>query len=126
MDYFRCPRCSSEFYATSPGWTVNCPYCGHSFKTSPEQRRIAKRTVIQKDCGLIKGDQKVFAQTVDVSRSGIGIKTIGSAQIYKNDTFQVIVKDFDIFSEAKVVWVGMLDNLFMRAGLKFLNADQAS
>jgi DNA-directed RNA polymerase subunit RPC12/RpoP len=114
----RCPRCRSKFHIISPEPYVNCPFCGFPFRVT-EPRREQERISTQRDCYLLKGDEKIFVKTMDVSKDGVGVKTTGPMPFERDDAVQVIVKDLKMDSTANVVWVKRFDSAISRAGLKF-------
>ncbi len=114
-----CPSCNSRFYKVTTGRDMVCPFCGHSFVIVDMEKRAQKRAFIQRGCNLLKEDITVSALTVDISKTGIGVKTMRSMPFKVNDTLQVVVKDFDISSKARVVWIKQFDNVLARAGLRF-------
>jgi len=119
MSKLTCPRCQSRFYSAYTKHDINCPYCGFYFENVDQQRRVGKRTPIQKDCGLQMGEVSIKAQTVDISSSGLGVLLFQNAPFGKNTTVHVIVEDFDIESYAQVMWVNQFEDNLSRAGLRF-------
>jgi hypothetical protein len=114
-----CPRCRNKFYIAVQGPHLTCPFCGFSFKITEPRRRKETRAATQRDCELLKGSERIFVQTLDISKSGVGVKMTGSMPIDKDDTLQVIIKDFEMDSPAQVVWVKRFASAMSWAGLKF-------
>ncbi len=119
MNNIACPSCNSRFYAVVSNKSLVCPFCGHGFRMVEVDKRRQKRAMIQRNCELLKEGVTVTAQTVDISKSGIGVRAMGVVPFNVNDTLNVVVKDFDINSRAKVVWIKRFDNVAARAGLRF-------
>jgi uncharacterized Zn finger protein (UPF0148 family) len=114
-----CPRCESKFY-TAISWPyINCPFCGFSQEASNSTKREEERATILRSCDLLKDGMRVSAQTMDISRKGLGLKVAGAMQLNRDDVLHVIIKDFEIDSDAQVIWVKRFDNTESRAGLRF-------
>ena len=119
MNSIKCPRCQNLFYSVLSWPEFNCPFCGYTFKPADSERRTQRRAIINKDCNLLKGERNVRAQTVDISKTGLGIKMMGSMPFDVDETVKVVVRDFEIESSARLVWVRRFDGVVSRAGLKF-------
>ena len=115
-----CPRCKSKFYITVSEFELSCPFCGFVFKRAdvPSQRQ-QKRATVEKDCDLLKGDLCGAGYTVDMSKDGIGVTVAESMMLDKGDSLHVVVKNFEIASDAQVIWVKKHNDTRVRAGLKF-------
>ncbi|MFQ5560872.1 MAG: PilZ domain-containing protein [Nitrospinota bacterium] len=115
-----CPRCQSKFYITVSEPGLSCPFCGFFFKLADApSKRQQKRAMVEKGCDLLKGDLSISGHTVDISKTGVGVTVTESMMLDKGDNLHVVVKDFEIDSNAQVVWVKKFDNTKARAGLKF-------
>ena len=119
MNNTECPRCQSLFFTAYVTPEVSCPYCGYFFKVEDFSKvRQNKRSSIQRDCLLLKGESKISAQTIDVSKDGIGVTIFEGVPFGMNEILHVTVKDFEIDSAAEVVWVKKLNNT-TKAGIRF-------
>ena len=115
-----CPRCQSKFYITISELGLSCPFCGFFFKLADApSKRQQRRAAVEKSCDLVKDDVSISGHTVDISKSGVGITMMESMVLDKGDTLHVVVKDFEIDSNAQVIWVKKSNNTKARAGLKF-------
>lgn len=115
-----CPRCQSKFYITIAEPGLSCPFCGFFFKLADApSKRQQKRATVEKSCELVKGDVSISGHTVDISKSGVGVAVTESMVLDKGNTLHVVVKDFEIDSNAQVIWVKQFNNNKARAGLKF-------
>lgn len=113
-----CQRCRSEFYTASPATVKVCPYCGFTLDVTEPARREEERAEIDRDCVLLKGTLRLDARAVDISKKGLGVKLAGSVPFGINDTVHVIIKDFDIDANAKVVWIRKSRNTVSKAGFR--------
>ncbi|MBI5588817.1 MAG: PilZ domain-containing protein [Deltaproteobacteria bacterium] len=116
-----CPRCLCKFYTISAGREINCPFCGFSLRLSDIEKRAESRALIQRPCDLHRGGYSLSGQTVDISKGGICVKLGVDFRYDKGDTIRVVIKDFEIDTEAKVVWIKKFDSFICKAGLRFLN-----
>jgi hypothetical protein len=115
-----CPRCQSKFYITVSELGLSCPFCGFFFKLADApSKRQQRRAAVEKNCDLAKDDLSISGQTVDISKSGVGITIMEPVVLDKGDNLHVVVRDFEIDSNAQVIWVKKLNNTKARAGLKF-------
>ncbi|GMT42993.1 MAG: hypothetical protein IEMM0002_1404 [bacterium] len=120
MNNLKCPRCRSEFYsAISSQDTATCPYCGFFFNVLDQHRRREARNKIERECVLSRGDLRVTAHTLDISKCGIGLQMDGWIPFERNDSLHVVVKGFDIDSDGLVVWVTRSNGSGSKAGLRF-------
>lgn len=120
MNNTTCPRCHCDFYTVYLTPEITCPFCGYHFTLigQPKARKF-RRTIIQRECDLIKNDEIFPAQTVDVSEAGLGVRIRERIPVAIKDILHVVVKDFDVDSDAEVVWIKRVDGGISRAGLKF-------
>lgn len=114
-----CKRCGSKFFTAAPDSVKRCPYCSFVFSSKDPVRRQAEREEIRKDCVLEKGSVRLDVSAVDISPKGVGIKLKGSIYLGINDAVHVTIKDFDIDSSAKVVWIKTVNDEYARVGLSF-------
>ena len=119
MTNLKCPRCQSEFYTAITRKDLACPFCGFLFKVVEQDLRADTRSTIQRDCLLTSGENKVHAKTVDISQSGIGIRVKGSLPFEKDETVHAVVKDFDIKSDAQIIWLKRYNSSGTKVGLRF-------
>lgn len=116
-----CPRCLCKFYTISAGQDIKCPFCGYTLKLSEFEKRTESRALIQRQCDLHKGDYTLSGQTVDISKGGICVKLNVNFQYDEGDILRVVIKDFEIDTEASVVWIKRFDSFICKAGLRFLS-----
>lgn len=90
-------------------------------RLSDLEKRAESRALIQRPCYLHKGDQKLSGQTVDIAKSGVCVKLSEDFRYDKGDTIRVVIRDFEIDTEASVVWTRKFDSFLCKAGLRFLN-----
>lgn len=119
MTNLKCPRCQSEFYTAITRQDIACPFCGFFFKIVEQDLRSETRSSIQRDCLLTAGEHKVFAKTVDISKSGIGIRFKGTMPFDEDETIHTLVKDFDINTDARIMWSKRYNSSGTKAGLRF-------
>lgn len=115
-----CPRCDSKFYTSYPETDTSCPFCGFLLKSGKDESRSANRAFIQRDCLLLSGTEVGAGRTVDLSRNGAGVKVVGPMPFKRDDSLRVVIKDFEVDMNAKVVWVKVSGGRTTRAGLRFV------
>ena len=115
-----CPRCKSKFYITVSELELSCPFCGFVFNRADiPSKRQQKRATVEKDCELLKGNLCAAGYTVDISKDGIGVTVAESMVLDKGDNLHIVVRNFEIASDARVIWVKKLNDTRVRAGLQF-------
>ncbi len=114
-----CPRCQSNFYSAVSAGELSCPYCGFSFNSVEGEGRAEKRAAIERICRLVKDNGSHVARTVDISRAGLCINVNSPVELAADDVIHVKVKDFDLDTDARVVWVRRIDEATSKAGLSF-------
>ncbi len=114
-----CKRCRSEFYTASPDYTTVCPYCSFEFKSNYPLGRQEERSEIRKNCVIIKGSLRLEARATDISPKGVGVKIDNAVPLNADDTIHIIIKDLDIDSNARVVWIRTEDGYKTQTGLLF-------
>ena len=114
-----CKRCRSAFYTVSPDYNIICPYCSFEFKSNYPLGRHEERSEIRKDCVILKGTLRLDAEAVDISLKGVGLKIDSPVPLNPNDTIHVTIKDLDIDSDARVVWVKAQEGYKTQTGLLF-------
>lgn len=119
MINIECKKCGSRFYTASPDFVKKCPYCNAALLTSTPLRRQEERAEIKKKCLLLKGSLKVDATATDISHKGVGIRIKDAAPLNINDSIHIIIKELDIDSDAKVVWVKQAAGYRTETGLIF-------
>lgn len=67
----------------------------------------------------MKDDSHIQAETTDISRIGAGVVMKGPVPIKKDDTVSLEIEDFDLKSNAQVIWVQQSGEGGWRAGLRF-------
>ena len=68
---------------------------------------------------MLKGGNKISAQTIDVSKDGVGVTIFEVAPFGMNEILHVTVKDFEIDSTAEIVWIKPVNERTTKAGIKF-------
>lgn len=119
MRNYTCPGCSSAFYSAVTGPSLKCPYCGFLVRQTGLEGRLDGRSALRRDCRIVKDGSDIPAETIDISRKGAGVVIKGPAPIKRDDTVRVEIKDFDLESNARVVWVQQAGAGGWRAGLRF-------
>ncbi len=119
MDKMLCPRCQSSFYTVDPESDLPCPFCGFILKEDHFKKRMADRTLVQKECDLIGSDIHIHGQTLDISEEGVGFEGSGDMPFSEEDIIDILVDDLELSCMGKVVWTKRYNGKF-RAGLKFL------
>lgn len=114
-----CPRCQSKFYTAVTATDVKCPFCGFFLKSYEHNRRKEKRTAINKDCVITKGPVSIYAQTSDISRKGAGVDIMGLVPFERDELLDIRILDFEISTQARVVWVDHYNKVRSKVGLKF-------
>lgn len=116
-----CPRCNSCFFIAYVEPVVRCPFCAYSYQPA-ESAKIRKdhRSTIEKSCKLSRGDEILAAHTVDMSRTGVGVRAKDKAPFGIADILRVFVEGAKEDSAAKVVWLKQINGGPTRAGLKFI------
>lgn len=114
-----CPRCLDKFYTAVTGVDLTCPFCGFILKYTDVKRRCEMRSTIERGCVLSKDETIVSAKTFDISSKGVGITSNGVLPFVTDEVMNVIVKEFDIDSTARIVWVQKFESAIYKAGLKF-------
>lgn len=120
MIQITCKRCQTEFYTASPDYIRNCPYCNFQLGSSaiPESRK-EERSEISKNCVLVKGSIRLDARATDISPKGVGLKINEAVPLDIDDTIHIIIKDLDIDSIARVVWIKRAQDSKTQTGLRF-------
>lgn len=119
MFCYKCPRCQSNFYTASSANNADCPFCGFFIKSVAAMRRHEERSLVQRNCCLLAGDLMIPAETVDLSSRGVGVRISGKVPFKKDDTLNVVVKDFDMDLKARVVWIENCEDSSVKTGLMF-------
>lgn len=119
MTNLYCHRCRSSFYTAATAGVLTCPYCGFAINTVEAEGRSEKRAAIERVCSLLKDGRSLPASTVDISKAGICIRIPSPVELSEEDTVHVRVTDFDLDTDARVVWVRRVDEMTSRAGLEF-------
>jgi c-di-GMP-binding flagellar brake protein YcgR len=116
-----CPRCQNSFFTAVTGHDINCPFCDFTIKFVESDLRHMKRVVIERDCEIAKNDYKATCHTRDISRGGVGItlKGIIPFDFGERDTLRIVIKDFEIDSDAEVQWIKRYNGFMSKAGLRF-------
>lgn len=119
MTNLKCPQCQSEFYSAISRQDIACPFCGFFFKIVEQDYRSEVRSTMQRNCTISSGGQNITAKTIDISMNGMGIRLQGTVPFEKDDIIRALVKDFDINSEAQIVWLKKYNSSGAKAGLRF-------
>ncbi len=114
-----CKRCRSDFYSVSPDYNIICPYCSFEFKSNHPLGRHEERSEIRKDCVIMRGTLRLDGEAVDISHKGVGVKIGNLAPINPNETIHITIKDLDIDTDARVVWVKAHEGYSTQTGLLF-------
>jgi uncharacterized C2H2 Zn-finger protein len=115
-----CPRCDSKFYTSYPETETRCPFCGFALKSGKDESRSVKRAFIQRDCLLFSGEEVGAGRTVDLSRKGAGVRVMGPMPFKRDDRLRIVIKDFEVDMNARVVWVKGSGGRTTMAGLRFV------
>ncbi len=116
-----CPSCQTASYTAAVDSNLPCPFCGFLlFGDSGLDRRILKRVLTQNECEIKYGSSHVAAQAIDISEGGVGVAIAEATSIDKGDKVNVFIKDFEIKSDATVVWVQKAEGKTSNIGLQFL------
>jgi len=118
MNKIECLRCDNSFFTAARDVQVPCPYCGFVANSFFSNRRLLEREIIQKGCDILKGEVRIPVKTIDVSKTGVGIKMNGYLPFEEDETVRVQINDLDITREARVVWTRRFYGI-SRAGLRF-------
>lgn len=120
MNHTTCPRCLKKFYTAVEG-DIGCPYCGYfvQYTDTGLVNREENRTVVQRECEILKGEMTFSAQAVNISPKGVCIAMPGAISFEKEDALHVVINDLGINANARVVWFKGFDNIVSRAGLRF-------
>ncbi len=87
-----------------------------------QNNRTEERRPLQKECILVNEFGLIEAQTVDISKMGLGLKTDSTLPFkFKNGELDVFILRMD-FPPAKLMWTKKDINNTTRLGLKFLIA----
>lgn len=118
MDKTLCARCQNTYYTIAPDNALPCPFCGFVSKDDEVGKREDKRILIQRKCDLTKGGILVQGNTVDLSKSGVGIEVSGDIPFASDEIIDVLIADLELNNKARLVWAKKSeDNL--RAGFVF-------
>ena len=116
-----CPSCQKASYTAAVDSNLPCPFCGFLlFGDSGLDRRRLKRVLTQNECEIMNGTSKVVAQAIDVSEGGVGVAISVETSFDKGDKVNVFIKDFEINTDATIVWVQRAEGKTSNMGLQFL------
>jgi hypothetical protein len=101
------------------GQTLACPYCSFFFKLVDFERRGRGRVQLKRSCELKGRGEAAAAETLNVSKSGLGVRLEGKNSFKIDDTLHIVVKDFDIESQVRVVWIKPYGDCMSRVGMRF-------
>ncbi len=119
MNKFTCPRCEFPFYNALDEGFMDCPTCGFVFYTNTTEKRVKKRIKTKKPCKIINKDGGIqTAQTVDISKTGLGLIAPSSVKLMPDDTVKVVVEDLNLEQDTIIVWTRPLSKTTVRVGLK--------
>lgn len=118
MDKTLCARCQNTFHTVAPDNALPCPFCGFVSKDDEIGKREDKRILIQRRCDLAKGSILLRGNTVDISKSGVGIEMSGDIPFTSDEIIDVLVADLELNNKARLVWAKKHENNF-RAGFIF-------
>ncbi len=116
-----CPRCQNSFYTALTHTDVNCPFCNFTVRFIESDARNMKRVVIERECEVLRKDFTTQCQTSDISKGGVGIMVRGLIpfDFGTGDVLRIVVKDFEINSDAEVMWIKKFNGFMSKAGLRF-------
>ena len=121
MNKIVCPSCQKTSYTAAIDSNLPCPFCGFLlFGDSGVDRRILKRVLTQNECEIKNGMSSIVAQAVDISEGGVGVEVSEETSFDKGDNVNVFIKEFEIKSDATIVWVQKAEGKTSNMGLKFL------
>ena len=101
-----CPSCQKASYTAAIDSNLPCPFCGFLlFGDSGLDRRGLKRVLTQNECEIKKGTSNIIAQAIDISEGGVGVAISGKTSFDKGDKVNICIKDFEIISDATIVWI---------------------
>ena len=85
-----------------------------------QNNRTDKRIPFQKECILVNEIDLIEAETVDMSKMGLGVKTDRTLPLkFKNDCDLAVFIPSQKLSHAKLMWTKKDFNNTTRLGLKF-------
>lgn len=121
MDSNTCPRCRFNFFTAISGSELVCPFCGFFFRVPRMERRGQERVPLRRECDLCRDDICYRGQTIDVSRGGVCVSLLstGGPPFDIGETVHMVVNEFDIDSDAKVVWTRSIEPDYHKMGLVF-------
>ena len=67
----------------------------------------------------MRGTLRLDGEAVDISHKGVGVIIGNLAPINPNETIHITIKDLDIDTDAKVVWVKAHEGYSTQTGLLF-------
>jgi hypothetical protein len=115
-----CPTCKKDSYSASVETFKPCPYCGIVFSGKfGLERRSEYRIVKDQPLTIMKSDNKIEANVVNVSNNGLRVKIDELASIQKGDIVNVAIDNK--YRKAEILWVNihpLLSSAF--AGLQLL------
>ena len=115
-----CPTCKKDSYSASVETFKPCPYCGIVFSGRfGLERRSEYRIVKDQPLTIMKSDNKIEANVVNVSNNGLRVKIDELASIQKGDIVNVAIDNK--YRKAEILWVNihpLLSSAF--AGLQLL------
>ena len=115
-----CPTCKKDSYSASVETFKPCPYCGIVFSGKfGLERRSEYRIVKDQPLTIMKSDNKIEANVVNVSNNGLRVKIDELASIQKGDIVNVAIDNQ--YRKAEILWVNihpLLSSAF--AGLQLL------
>ena len=86
-------------------------------------KRINDRIGIQKECILVNGFGLVEAETIDISKNGIGLKSSNTMPFKIGSELTVSIPGMgNYLAKAKLLWTKKDSNNMTRLGLKFIVA----
>lgn len=118
MNNVKCPTCDKRLYSAVKTSLITCPYCTALLAATHENKRAAERLPICKFCRVIKDQFSVTARTIDISDTGVGIKSYRTLPFANDEIVGIFVEDLNLVKKARVAWTMSIAEI-STAGLAF-------
>lgn len=106
MKNSKCPRCEAQFFTAYVQDDRTCPYCGYFFKLiGAEGIRRSKRIAVDTGCKIYLNNASYSTHAYDMSKHGFALEADSKIGIGVEDYLIVQLKELNIKSEGKVVWL---------------------
>lgn len=120
MPNTECNRCKESFLSNHINDVRTCPYCGFLFKVADYSgMRRTERVPINNICNFLKDSSPYSTQAYQISKHGIAIKSSMNLPLNLYDCLNIVINDFELKSEVKVVWLEKQSNGTTIVGMEF-------